>query len=46
MLDPVTRETKGLSEVERHQEHLDKMREEAEALRPLYAVTNGLLLLW
>jgi len=35
LFDPVTRETKGLSEVERRQEHLDKMTEEAKVLRPL-----------
>ena len=33
--DPVTRQVRGLSEVERRQEHLDKMRGEAEVLRPL-----------
>ena len=33
--DPVTRQVRGLSEVERHREHLDKMRGEAEVLRPL-----------
>ena len=33
--DPVTRQTKGLSEVERRQEHLDKITEEADVLRPL-----------
>ena len=32
--DPVTRQAKGFTEVERRQEHLDKMRE-AEMLRPL-----------
>ena len=35
--DPMTHQlqVKGLSEVERRQEHLDKMTEEAEVLRPL-----------
>ena len=33
--DPVTRQVRGFSEVERRQEHLDKMRGEAEVLRPL-----------
>ena len=33
--DPVTRQVRGLSEVERRQEHLDKMTGEAEVLRPL-----------
>ena len=33
--DPVTRQVRGFSEVERRQEHLDKMRGEAEMLRPL-----------
>ena len=35
LFDPTTRQTKGLSEVERRQEHLDKMTDEAEVLRPL-----------
>ena len=34
-LDPVTRQVRGFSEVERRQEHLDKMTGEAEVLRPL-----------
>ena len=34
-LDPVTRCVRGFSEVERRQEHLDKIRGEAEVLRPL-----------
>ena len=34
-LDPVTRQVKGFSEAERRREHLDKMRGEAEVLRPL-----------
>ena len=33
--DPVTRQVRGFSEVERRQEHLDKMRGEAEVLIPL-----------
>ena len=33
--DPVTRQVIGFSEVDRRQEHLDKMRGEAEVLRPL-----------
>ena len=33
--DPVTRQVRGFSEVERRQEYLDKMRGEAEVLRPL-----------
>ena len=33
--DPVTRQAKAFTEVERRQEHLDKMRGEAEVLRPL-----------
>ena len=33
--DPVTRQPKAFSEVERRQEHLDKMTGEAEVLRPL-----------
>ena len=33
--DPVTRQVRGFSEVERRQEHLDKIKEEAEVLRPL-----------
>ena len=33
--DPVTRQVRGFSEVERRQEHLDKMRGEAAVLRPL-----------
>ena len=33
--DPVTRQVRGFSEVEHRQEHLDKMRGEAEMLRPL-----------
>ena len=33
--DPVTRQVRGFSEVERRKEHLDKMRGEAEVLRPL-----------
>ena len=33
--DPVTRQAKAFTEVERRQEHLDKMRGEAEMLRPL-----------
>ena len=33
--DPVTRQVRGFSEVERRQEHLDKMTGEAEVLRPL-----------
>ena len=35
LFDPTTRQTKGLSEVERRQEHLDKMTDEAKMLRPL-----------
>ena len=35
MFDPVTRQVRGFSEVERRQEHLDKMTGEAEVLRPL-----------
>ena len=35
MLDPVTRQVRGFSEVQRRQEHLDKMTVEAEVLRPL-----------
>ena len=35
LFDPTTRQTKGLSEVERRQEHLDKMTDEAKVLRPL-----------
>ena len=34
-LDPVTRQIRGFSEVERRQEHLDKMTGGAEVLRPL-----------
>ena len=34
-LDPVTCQVKGFSEAERRREHLDKMRGEAEVLRPL-----------
>ena len=33
--DPVTRQPKAFSEVERRQQHLDKMTGEAEVLRPL-----------
>ena len=33
--DPVTRQAKAFTEVERRQEHLDRMRGEAEVLRPL-----------
>ena len=33
--DPVTRQVKGFSEVERRQEFVDKMRGKAEVLRPL-----------
>ena len=33
--DPVTRQVRGFSEVERRQEYLDKMTGEAEVLRPL-----------
>ena len=33
--DPVTPQVRGFSEVERRQEHLDKMRGEAEMLRPM-----------
>ena len=33
--DPVTHQVKGFSEAERRREHLDKMRGEAEVLRPL-----------
>ena len=33
--DPVTRQTKGLNEVERRKEYLDKLKGEAEVLRPL-----------
>ena len=33
--DPVTRQVRGFSEVERRQEYLDKMKGEAEVLRPL-----------
>ena len=33
--DPVTRQVRGFSEVERRQEHLDKMRGEPEVFRPL-----------
>ena len=33
--DPVTRQIRGFSEVERRQEHLDEMTGEAKALRPL-----------
>ena len=33
--DSVTRQVRGFSEVERRQEHLDKMRGEAKVLRPL-----------
>ena len=33
--DPVTRQAKAYTEVERRQEHLDKMTGEAEVLRPL-----------
>ena len=33
--DPVTQQPKAFSEVECHQEHLDKMTGEAEVLRPL-----------
>ena len=33
--DPTTQQTKGLSEVECRQEHLDKITEEADVLRPL-----------
>ena len=33
--DPMTHQVRGFSEVERHQEHLDKMTGEAEVLRPL-----------
>ena len=33
--DPVTQQPKAFSEVERRQEHLDKMTGEAELLRPL-----------
>ena len=33
--DPVTRQAKAFTEVERRQEHLDKMRGEAKVLRPL-----------
>ena len=33
--DPLTRQAKAFTEVERHQEHLDKMTGEAEVLRPL-----------
>ena len=33
--DPVARQAKAFTEVERRQEHLDKMRGEAEVLRPL-----------
>ena len=33
--DPVTRQAKAFTEVERRQEHLDKMTGEAEVLRPL-----------
>ena len=33
--DPVTRQVRGFSEVERRQEHLDEMTGEAKALRPL-----------
>ena len=31
----MTRQAKAFTEVERHQDHLDKMRGEAEVLRPL-----------
>ena len=34
-LDPVTYQVRGFSEVERRQKHLNKMRGEAEMLRPL-----------
>ena len=34
-VDPVTSQIRGFSEVERRQEHLDKIRGEAEVLRPL-----------
>ena len=34
-LDPVTGDLKAFTEVQRRQEHLDKMRGEAEVLRPL-----------
>ena len=34
-LDPVTRQVRGFSEIQRRQEHLDKMTGEAEVLRPL-----------
>ena len=33
--DPVTRQIKGLNEVERRKEYLDKLTGEAEVLRPL-----------
>ena len=33
--DTISRQVRGFSEVERRQEHLDKMRGEAEVLRPL-----------
>ena len=33
--DPVTRQTKGLSEVERRKEYIDQLTGEAEVLRPL-----------
>ena len=36
--DPVTRQAKAYTEVERRQEHLDKMTGEAELLRPLVEV--------
>ena len=35
MFDPLTRQVRGFSEVERRQQHLDKMTGEAEVLRPL-----------
>ena len=35
LFDPATRQIKGLSEVERRQEHLDKITEEGDVLRPL-----------
>ena len=33
--DPIKRKTKAFSEVERRQQHLNKMKGEAEVLRPL-----------
>ena len=35
--DPVTRQVRGFSEVERRQQYLDEMTGEAEVLRPLIA---------